>query len=279
MAFFDDNKRLSSKKSAPAAQAEKRIADAGPNVPLVTEDPEEVSSGAQWVNEIDLQIKVLIGDVTYFAQLVPEGENFFPTPVAFPVGSSIEFAGSALPTDEANAGKWLFENGALLDRNLYPDLFAVIGTAFNSGGETSAQFRLPDSRGRTIVGAGQGAGLTNRTLSAFLGGEEAELFVGNMPSHDHGGTTSGDGGHSHSISSSNGVVRNLNHNFFTMRGVVGDHEWTFVEGATWTSTDLNNTNSVGNHSHNLNVSSTGSGIPHNNMQPSLVKNRLIRVLL
>lgn len=47
---------------------------------------------------------------------------------------------------------WLLANGAALDRADYAALFAAIGTAYNTGGETALQFRLPNLKGRVPVG-------------------------------------------------------------------------------------------------------------------------------
>lgn len=41
----------------------------------------------------------------------------------------------------------LAANGAVVDRATYPSLFAAIGTTYNTGGETGAQFRLPNIGG------------------------------------------------------------------------------------------------------------------------------------
>lgn len=48
----------------------------------------------------------------------------------------------------------LFCNGAVASQATYPDLYAVIGTAYNTGGETADSFRLPDCRGIFRIGAG-----------------------------------------------------------------------------------------------------------------------------
>jgi microcystin-dependent protein len=54
---------------------------------------------------------------------------------------------------------WLKCNGAVLSRASYQRLFAVIGTAHNTGGETSLQFRLPDARGEFLRGFDDGRGV------------------------------------------------------------------------------------------------------------------------
>lgn len=39
---------------------------------------------------------------------------------------------------------WVEADGSVLVRAEHPDLFDAIGTTFNTGGETGAQFRLPN---------------------------------------------------------------------------------------------------------------------------------------
>jgi len=43
----------------------------------------------------------------------------------------------------------------------------------------------PDLRGRFILGAGQGAGLTNRNMSTTGGAEKVTLTEAQMPAHNH----------------------------------------------------------------------------------------------
>tara|TARA_R100000231_G_scaffold128901_1_gene100156 strand:+ start:230 stop:1414 length:1185 start_codon:yes stop_codon:yes gene_type:complete len=47
-------------------------------------------------------------------------------------------------------------NGDPVSRSTYAALFAVIGTQYNTGGETSSEFRLPDLRGEFIRGFDNG---------------------------------------------------------------------------------------------------------------------------
>ena len=53
---------------------------------------------------------------------------------------------------------WMYCNGALLPISQYNALYALIGTIYGGDGVTT--FGLPDLRGRTPVGAGQGLGLS-----------------------------------------------------------------------------------------------------------------------
>ena len=56
------------------------------------------------------------------------------------------FAGSNAPDG------WQMCNGQELSQTTYSSLFAVIGTTYNTGGETSGNFRVPDLRGRVVAG-------------------------------------------------------------------------------------------------------------------------------
>ena len=79
---------------------------------------------------------------------------------------------------------WLLCDGLAVSKVTYSDLFAVIGTNFGSGDGTTT-FNVPDMRGRFILGAGAGTGLTNRALAA-QGGEEVHAnSVAEMAAHTH----------------------------------------------------------------------------------------------
>lgn len=45
---------------------------------------------------------------------------------------------------------WFYCNGAVKNRTDYPELFAAIGTRWNSGNESGSQFRLPNLPGKVI---------------------------------------------------------------------------------------------------------------------------------
>jgi microcystin-dependent protein len=87
------------------------------------------------------------------------------------------FAGAYQP------GSWMSADGRLLAINQYEGLFQIIGTAFGGDGQTT--FGLPDLRGRVVVGAGTGVGLTNRVFAGSFG-EEAVALLGDTPAiHSH----------------------------------------------------------------------------------------------
>lgn len=81
------------------------------------------------------------------------------------------------------AGEFLC-NGAAVSRAVYAPLFAAIGTAWGPG-DGSTTFNLPDLRGRALVVAGTGTGLTARSLAAVFGAETVTLSVAELPEHSH----------------------------------------------------------------------------------------------
>lgn len=103
-------------------------------------------------------------------------------------------------------------------------------------GDGSTTFNLPDLRGRAVIGVGTGTGLTARALAALVGEENHVL------------TAAENGPHSHTYS-----ARLSNQN--TTGG---------AQAAAFTSTTTPDT------------STSGSGTPHNNMQPSAAMNYIIK---
>lgn len=95
-----------------------------------------------------------------------------------PAGVMVEFPGVNVPTG------WMWADGSLQLIVTYPNLYAALGTKW--GGDGITTFGLPDTRGRTGVGAGQGTGLTARTVGQ-AGGEETHIQTpAEMPAHTHG---------------------------------------------------------------------------------------------
>ncbi|MEK0177722.1 phage tail protein [Microcoleus anatoxicus] len=99
-------------------------------------------------------------------------------------GEIIGFGGSSAPIG------WLLCDGGEVLIAAYPKLWEVLGTTWGAltNGSNSAgvsHFRLPDLRGRTLVGAGLGSGLTNREIGQRFGSESHVLSTSELPSHNH----------------------------------------------------------------------------------------------
>ena len=78
---------------------------------------------------------------------------------------------------------WAELNGQLLPISQNTALFSLLGTQYGGNGQTT--FALPDMRGRVLIHAGQGPGLTSREQGESAGSETNTLSVGNLPPHAH----------------------------------------------------------------------------------------------
>jgi len=81
---------------------------------------------------------------------------------------------------------WMLCNGQSMSIANYQALYSLLGTTFGGNGTTT--FNLPDLRGRTPIGTGQGAGLPNYTLGQAGGSETVTLTANNLPVHTHVGS-------------------------------------------------------------------------------------------
>lgn len=78
---------------------------------------------------------------------------------------------------------WAELNGQLLPISQNTALFALLGTQYGGNGQTT--FALPDMRGRVLVHAGQGPGLTLREQGESDGAEQVTLSSAQLPAHNH----------------------------------------------------------------------------------------------
>lgn len=171
------------------------------------------------------------------------GTSFIsPLSGMFPVGFEMVWPG----TFASIPPSFRHEAGQILLRADYPDLFGVLGTEWNTGGETGAQFRLPDSKDRVVVGAGGTYGVGD------IGGSNTHTLVaGEMPNHTHT-----EGVHTHTMA-----------HVLVGAGIDVD---VFTPGAgSPSNTGFGNGAGTGH---------AGSGNPHNNMQKYAAKYVIIRAL-
>lgn len=190
----------------------------------------------------------------------PLGNILSDGDIGLPVGSVIDFSGSAPPDG------FLFCFGQEISRNSYAELFETIGTQYGAG-NGSTTFNLPDYRGR--VGAGKdnmGGTAASRLLNsvsgsilgAVGGAEQHVLTLAELASHDHAITIT-DPGHLHGIS------------------VYGDGEAGSVIEDSSTGSPLKTINSnSATTGITADVLNAGSNAAHNNVQPTIVVNKIIK---
>jgi microcystin-dependent protein len=156
------------------------------------------------------------------------------------------FAGNFAPRG------WAFCNGQILSIAQNTALFALIGTTYGGNGQTT--FALPDLRGRTAVGPGQGPGLPAVNLGEMSGETTHTLIITEMPAHNHSAQAAGNS-NSGDSSSPNG------------------NTW-----ATSTTRDNVYINAAPNGpmaANTVTIGIAGGSQPHNNMQPYLGMNYII----
>src|SRR6185312_430750 len=93
------------------------------------------------------------------------------------------FAGNFAPVN------YMLCQGQTLNISQYTALFSILGTTYGGNGTTT--FMLPNLCGRTIVGVGNGAGLTPITMREVAGENNNALDIPEMHTHNHIGTLSG----------------------------------------------------------------------------------------
>ena len=163
-------------------------------------------------------------------------------------GTMKDYCGGTVPP------YYLLCDGSSVAVATYPGLFAVIGYTFGGSG---ANFNLPDSRRKTMIGSGGTATGTIGNTVGSTGGEEAHILSnGELAAHSHG---INDPGHTHDT----GTVSNV-----ALSGPGG-----FVVRVT------NPANPVASASHQALVTAqiTGNSQAHNTMQPSLVVTKMIKI--
>lgn len=175
-----------------------------------------------------------------------------------PVGSIIQYAGTSAPTG------WLLCDGSAVSRVTYPNLFSVTGTTYGAG-NGSTTFNLPDLRTRVPVG--KSASGTFATLGGIGGAETVTLSTTEMPSHTHAQNA-----HNHGITDPGHV-----HSFAFTSGPGGGAIGYLISGvvATYPTTNSATTGITINNTTATNQN-TGGGGAHNNLQPYIVLNYLIK---
>lgn len=201
-----------------------------------------MSTGIRKEHNQDGTHKIVHADALYVGG-VPIGQM---TP---PVGSVLPFAGGSAPSG------WLLCDGSEISRSTYSTLFGVINTAYGAG-DGSSTFNIPNLKGRLPVG--KDAAQAEFDVMGETGGEKAHtLSTNEMPSHRH----------RLGVDTTNGYVGAA---AIVWNSVVLGTAGGFVPG---TGSDRNPT-----AYRDANVmENTGGGAAHNNLQPYVVMNYIIKV--
>ena len=172
-----------------------------------------------------------------------------------PAGSVIPYAGASAPTG------FLLCDGSNVSRTTYATLFAVIGTTYGAG-DGSSTFALPDLRGRVVAGQDDMGGASADRLTDQTGGLNGDTLGDTGGSETHTLTTAQLASHTHSFSDTDTITAMtfLNDGLGVNRGGSG-------QSSSSNSISVSISGTTG---------STGGGSAHNNVQPTIILNYIIR---
>lgn len=199
-----------------------------------------------------------------------------------PVGALMPYAGATAP-----AG-WLLCYGQAVSRTTYSDLYTAIGTTYGTG-DGSTTFNLPDLRGRTIaaldnMGGSDAARLDwANTLGTASGSQTHTLQTTEIPSHLHTvdppatatGSMSANWSHTHNSFYNSDPRTGAQGGDMIAYGSNSNAAWRTVNPGIGAA-DINHTHTV--DIAQFNSGNTGSGGAHNNMQPTILLNYIIRAI-
>jgi microcystin-dependent protein len=166
---------------------------------------------------------------------------------AFSSGMLMPYAGGSAPSG------WLLCYGQAISRTTYAALFSAIGTTYGTG-DGSTTFNVPDLRGRVIAGQDDMGGTSADRLTNQSGGLDGDTLGATGGSETHTLTEDELAAHSHSLGT-NGRVQVGNDN-----GEAYSGKWVSGSGSTIT----------------YSTEETGSDTAHNNVQPTIVLNYIIK---
>lgn len=201
--------------------------------------------------------------------------------VLSPPGMIVQYAGSSAPTG------WLLCDGSSVSAITYANLYAAIGTTYGAG-SGGATFNVPNLKGRIPVG--RDSAQTEFDVLGETGGAKTHtLSSTEMPSHTHtqNSHTHTQDSHNHSQNAHlHGGYPGVGTGEYLMRDNAyntGYNSWvggvylaiTWV-GATGGATATNIATTATNQSTTATNQNTGGGGAHNNLQPYLVLNYIIK---
>lgn len=188
------------------------------------------------------------------------GNNLDSTNVQTSITGALSFTGMiAWYGNSTPPSGWLVCDGSAVSQSTYAALFNIIGTTF--GPTSGGNFTLPDFRRYAPMGVGgsQVSGPAN-TMGSTGGEETHTLSSAEIPAHTH---TEVGAGHLH-----NQVTRGLTPSTGSLTILANfDHQTGFSTVQTNTPTAITKVPTT---------TSTGGGGSHNNVQPSLVSNFIIK---
>jgi microcystin-dependent protein len=158
---------------------------------------------------------------------------------------------------------WAYCDGSILPLSQYQVLASVIGNTY--GGTSGQTIGLPNLKGQAPVGSGQGTGLTTRVIGTSYGEESVSITsISQMGQHSHNLNFAG------TTDDTTMTAAPANQSWLSRLVHLAPPPMVNLDGyakAPATPDTVLNNATIG--------LSTGTGAPHQNMQPYLVMNYCI----
>lgn len=175
-------------------------------------------------------------------------------------------------------GRWAACDGSEVSGTTYPNLAARYGTGATSryGAAAAGNVKLPDFRGRSPLGAGQGAGLSNRVLGT-TGGEEIHVLTqAELAAHGHANAA-----HTHGVSDpqhKHTMDGDAGFRFVVTAGGSQQNGLTGVSSPGVTFSDIDPAyTGISINAAGVAISATGTDTGHNTMHPFTVCNFIVKL--
>jgi len=188
-----------------------------------------------------------------------------------PIGVVLEYAGHSCPDG------FLWADGSLVSRTTYAALFAAIGVVHGAGDGVS-NFALPDRRSRVAVGSDDSNPLFE-TPGAVGGEVNHTLTIAQLPI-----VTVIQNSHNHTQNSHNHTQNSHDHALFgNLLSAAGTARRQPIGASGSDNVVVGSATAVNQAATAVNQAATatnqafGSGAAHNNLQPYIVQNFIIRV--
>ena len=239
---------------ADSAVTTAKIADDAVTAAKIADDA--VGADAVADNSIGAAAINISGNGTSGQAVVSDGDGSFSYESNIvPSGALMPFAGASAPTG------FLLCHGQAVSRTTYATLFSAISTTYGTG-DGSSTFNLPDLRGRVIAGQDDMGGASANRLTNQTGGLNGDTLGAAGGSETHTLTTAQLASHTHSFSDTDSITAMtfLSDGLGVNRGGSG-------QSSSSNSISVSISGTTG---------SAGSGSAHNNVQPTMVLNYIIK---